>query len=56
MTNRDKLIEMLTAHKDEVFPFYGCPPTFNHCPTNANGESISCAQCQTKWLDAEWEE
>ena len=57
MTNREKLIEMLTAHKNEALPFLECPPTCDDgCPTGADGEIIPCEQCQTEWLDAEWEE
>ena len=56
MTNRDWCIKMITERKEEVIPFYGCPPTFKHCPADADGKNISCKQCQTKWLDAEREE
>ena len=60
MTNREKLIEMLTAHKNEALPFLECPPTCDDgCPTSLLGEDteiIYCEQCQTEWLDAEWEE
>lgn len=57
MTNRQKLIRMLTAQKYEALPFLECPPTCDDgCPTGADGEIIPCEQCQTEWLDAEWED